>query len=417
MIFNQRLHSIIASALALIFLFMQATALFAQEKLPKVICDELNSEDCLLLQRSRQAMNGVTTAHSRAHMLFQLVDMPKVTVNGDPLEIPELAIEFSVENAYAFDERTAEQWQALAGIDQNVMAMAALIAPESILQLFSGLTAESKVQLRLSAAVQEWVAEESGGRVPAEINLTFRLLDNQLYTNLEEIAIAIDAADPPAAWGVVELEELWQVPAQDSENLSPATAMAFLVGAVAARNNEQLITYYEDFQRLRVLDRQLAPGRVIRVARGDDETINGITVASYTTTVDVRQLATWIAILLQKLLDQIGGEVEPEMTVALTMGPSFLTGVESTSTLYIEPATARIHRRESALVWDFTSFLSMASFVAAQSGGEFAVESESAAQPHLVLRSATDFDYALPVMVDVPDDVVPVPLDEVFTQD
>ncbi|MCB0190221.1 MAG: hypothetical protein KDE31_38375, partial [Caldilineaceae bacterium] len=365
----------------------QAAPLLAQENLPKVFCGELDTEDCLLLQRSRQAMAEVTAVRSSSHTLFQLADMPTLTVNGETVEIPEVAVDLSIDNAYAFDERTAEQWQALAGIDQNVMALAALVAPESILQLFAGLTAETTLQLRFSDAVQTWLSQESGERFPAEINLTMRLVDNQLYIDLNEIAAAIGASDPPAAWGVIDLDELWAVPARDRESPSPAMVIAFMVGALAARNNEQLVTYYEDFQRLRVLDRQRAPGRMVRVERGDDQTINGITVNTYITTVDVRQLATWLAGLLQKLLTQTSDDIDPEVTVALTMGPSFLAGVESTTTLYIEPATARVHRQENALVWDFTPFLSMASLLARQSGEELQVESAAGANPQLSFRT------------------------------
>lgn len=393
------------------------TPLLAQENFPRVICDELSADDCLLLQRSQQEMRLVTTAHTTGETLFQLVDMPIVTMDGEQIDIPELAVEIMVDNAYTFDEATAEQWRALAGIDQNVMTLAAMVAPESILQLFAGLTAETQIRVRLSDAVYTWLTEESGQPVPAEINLTMRIVDNILYLDLLEIAAALNAGDPPAAWGMIDLAELWQVPAQNSESVSPATVAAFMVGFAVARNNEQLVTYYEDLQRLRALDRQLAPGRIIQVERGEDQTLNGIGVASYTTTVDVRRMATWLAGLVQKFLATMEQEVGPEVTVALTMGPSFLTGVESTNTAYIEPATARVHRQENTLIWDFSSLLGMASLFAGQTGNAFQVESEPGAQPQLILQTETDFDYATQVNVEAPEDVVAVPLDEVFVQE
>lgn len=398
-------------------LLVQGRPLLAQEQLPRVICDELAEEDCLLLRRSRQAMNAVTTAHTHVQSLFQLADIPTVTVNGETVEIPALAIEVEIENAYRFNAQTAEQLQTLVGIDQNAMMLAAMVAPDSILQLFAGLTAETQMRVRISDAVQEALSNASGEEFPAELTIHTRVVDNMLYINLEPIAEAIGALTPPATWGVIDLGELWAMPAPDDENLRPATAMAFLVGMLMARNDEQLVTYYEDLQKLRALDRQLAPGRIIQVERGDDTTINGITVNTITTTADVRRLVTWIATLAQKMLESVGQEIEPEVTVALTMGPSIFTGVESTVIAYIEPATARVHRQESALVWDFTPFVAMASMLASQSGTDFQLESEPGTTPQLVLRAETDYDYALAVNVDVPEDVVPVPLDEVFAED
>ncbi|HRW08942.1 MAG TPA: hypothetical protein P5121_27750 [Caldilineaceae bacterium] len=393
------------------------TALLAQADMPKVICDRLSDEDCLLLQRSRQAMNEVTTARSHSESLFQLVDIPSMVMDGEPLEIPELAISVTLDNAYAFDERTAEQWQALAAIDQNVMGLAALVAPESILQIFAGLTAEMTLRLQLSEAVQVAFVEELGEPLPAEMVINVRVIDNMLYIDLNAIADALDALPPPAAWGVVNLDDLWALPATSSDNPPPATIFAFLVGAVAARNNDQLITYYEDLQLLGALDRKLAPGRVVQVVRGEDQIVHGITVAEYRSTIDVRRLVSWGATVVQQFLDGLGEEVDPEVTVALTMGPSLLTGVESTFTAYIEPATARVHRQENAFVWDFTALLSMANLLASQSGTEFQVDSAAGQQPQLVMRTETEFDYATPVIVEVPDDVIAVPLDEVFGQE
>ncbi|MCB0084853.1 MAG: hypothetical protein KDE47_28130 [Caldilineaceae bacterium] len=393
---------------------MQSRPLFAQAELPRVICDQLADEDCVLLRRSRQAMNAVTTAHTHLQTLFQLADMPSIAVNGEAVEIPALAVEVDVESAYSFDERTAEQLQTLVGIDQNAMALAAMVAPDSILQLFAGLTAETQIRIRVSEAVQQWLSAESGQTFPAEIHLHVLVVENMLYIELQSIAAAIGSLAPPAVWGVVDLADLWAMPAADAENLRPATVMAFVVGILMARNDEQLVAYYEDLQKLRALDRQLAPGRIIRVERGDDQTINGITVNSFTTKVDVRQLATWVATLVQKMLDSVGQEPEPEVTVALTMGLSILTGVESTIVAYIEPATARVHRQESALVWDFTPFMAMASLLADQGGSDFQIESEPGTTPQLILRAETDYDYATPVIVDSPEDLIPVPLAEVF---
>lgn len=414
---RQSLYRLLSFLLVLTCLLIQTGPVLAQEELPRVLCDELAEEDCLLLRRSRQAMNGVTTAHTHVQSLFQLVDIPTITVNGETVEIPALAVEVDVENAYSFDERTAEQLQTLVGIDQNAMVLAAMVAPDSILQLFAGLTAETQIRIRISDAVQEALTGASGEEFPAELTIHTRVVDNMLYINLEPIAEALGALAPPAAWGVIDLAALWAMPAPDDENLRPATAMAFLVGMLMARNDEQLVTYYEDLQRLRALDRQLAPGRIIRVERGDDTTINGMTVNTITTTADVRRLVTWIATLAEKMLDSMGQEVEPEVTVALTMGPSIFTGVESTGTAYIEPATARVHRQESALVWDFTPFVAMASLLAGQSGTDFQLESEPGTMPQLILRAETDYDYALAVNVDVPEDVIAVPLDEVFAED
>ncbi len=402
--------------IVLAFCLAQPMALFAQDELPTVICDRLSDDDCLLLQRSHQAMNGVTTAHSHTEALFQLAEMPKIVANGEQVEIPAVAVELTMDNAYSFDDQSAEQWQALAGIDQNVMGLAAVVSPESILQIFAGLTAETRIRIRLSDAVQSTLAKQTGESFPPEINLNLRVVDNQLYIDLDAIAAALDAGPPPAAWGVIDLADLWALPAQDNQNLRPSTVFALLVGIAAARNNEQLISYYDDLQQLGTLDRQLAPGRIVRVERGDDQTLNGLTVAQYTTNVDVRRLVTWGAGLLQKLLESMDEEIDPSVMVGLTMGPSLLSGVESTFVSYIEPATARIHRQENAFVWDFTPLLSMANLLASQSGNEFQVDSVTGQKPQLELRSETDYDYAAPLLVAVPEDVIAVPLDEVFGQ-
>jgi len=413
---GKNFYRVLSALLVVAFVLASPAALLAQAPMPKVLCDRLSDDDCLLLQRSRQAMNEVITAHSHSETLFQLVDIPSVIMNGDSLEIPEVAISITLDNAYYFDDRTAEQWQALAAIDQNVMGLAAMVAPESILQILAGVTAEIQVQIQLSEGVQTAFAGNIG-ELPPEIVINLRVVDNMLYIDLNAIADVLDAVPPPAAWGVIDLAELWALPMTDSDSPPPATIFAFVVGVMVARNNEQLITYYEDLQQLSALDRQLAPGRVIQVARGDNQTIDGITVAEYTTTVDVRRLVSWGATLVQRFLDGLGEEVDPEVTVALTMGPSLLTGVESTFTAYIEPATARVHRQENTIVWDFTPLLSMANLLASQSGNEFQIDSVANQQPQLLLRTATDFDYATPVMVEAPEDVIVVPLDEVFAQE
>lgn len=414
---GKRFYRVLFSLLVAVVTLASPTALLAQADMPRVICDRLSDEDCTLLQRSRQAMNEVTTARSHSESLLQLVDIPSMVIDGEPLEIPEVAVSLTLDNAYSFDERTAEQWQALAAIDQNVMGLAALVAPESILQVFGGLTAEVALQIQLSEAVQMVFLEELGEPLPPEIVINLRVVDNMLYIDLNAIADALDALPPPAAWGVVDLNDLWALPATSNDSPPPATIFAFVVGAVAARNNDQLIAYYEDLQQLGALDRKLAPGRVVQVVRGEDQTINGITVAEVTSTVDVRRLVTWGASLLQKFLDGLGEEVDPQVTVALTMGPSLLTGVESSFTSYIEPATARVHRQENALVWDFSPLLSMANLLASQSGSEFQVDSADGQKPQLVLRSETDYDYASAVIVEAPEDVIAVPLDEVFGQE
>lgn len=409
-------YRIVLLLLVTVSTLVSPATLLAQATLPKVICDRLSEEDCLLLQRSRQAMNEVTMAHSHAESHFQLVDMPTAVINGEPLDIPEVSVSLTLDNAYAFDARAAEQWQALAGMDQNVIGLAALIAPESILQIFSGLTADVHLTLQLSEAVQSALAAQMGEPLPPEIVINLRVVDNLLYIDLNAIADALDALPPPAAWGVIDLDDLWALPATNSNSPPPATIFAFMVGAVAARDVDQLITYYEDLQRLSALDRQLTPGRVVQVARGDDQTIGGIAVTPYTTTVDVRRFVTWGATLIQKFLDNLDEEVDPKVTVALTMGPSLLTGVESTFTAYIEPATAHLQRQENVFIWDFTPLLSMANLLASQSGSELQIDSAAGQKPQLVWRTETDYDYATPVSVATPKDVIAVPLDEVFGQ-
>ena len=228
---GKRFYRLLFILLVVLSALAVPTALLAQADMPKVICDRLSDEDCLLLQRSRQAMNEVTTARSHSESLFQLVDIPSMVMDGEPLEIPELAISVTLDNAYAFDERTAEQWQALAAIDQNVMGLAALVARESILQIFAGLTAEMTLRLQLSEAVQVAFVEELGEPLPAEMVINVRVVDNMLYIDLNAIADALDALPPPAAWGVVNLDDLWALPATSSDSPPPATATVCPSGA------------------------------------------------------------------------------------------------------------------------------------------------------------------------------------------
>lgn len=405
--------------LLLALLLAQATPMWAQGASSTVFCGDLDKADCAILQQSKEAMLAITGARIETYTEFELADVPEMVIEGESLDLADALFQISTETTYRFDEEAGQIWSILSTLNENVVSVVMLAAPELFLRVLDGLNAEVHVQVKLSDSVRTAFATNGDGEPPAEMNFLMRLVDSVLYINIQEISQW--AGDPgpdipeDTEWIALDLKKVSKQQMPDSQ-MDARMVMSMMIGFLAMnRSGDQLVKFYSDLQRLGELDRNLAPKKFIEIERLRDKTVRNQQLAVFATNVEVADLAAWLAKILQKLIAQVEPTSDPEVTLALTMAPTLFQGMKLGILRFIDPESGYLQRRESTFEWDLATLALLAQLAQSQGSNALLVEEQSGAKPQMSLLTDVEYsDINAVEPVEAPTNVFEPPIEELF---
>jgi hypothetical protein len=406
-------------SLLIIGVFLPVTAVVAQSEQPVVFCGELAASDCELLRTSKQSMLALRSLETDAEVIYEITDIPPLVVDGKPLAITDAGVSVYYQSRFSFTPEAQRRLEILGQINENLAMMAILASPTGMWRLIDGINGEFKVTLEFSGDALRWLETQSDQFFPQEVNFTFRLVDTVLYLDLREIEAWAGKAPlaEDADWIAFDLVALDDQLRAQNEPGVPFT-LAFLISTLAqVRTGAPLAEFYRDIQLLGELDRNLAPGEMVTIARATDRQVRGQAYAVYVTTVDAQAILLWSTRLLNGFLLQSSGEIDPALSLALLSAPGLAQGMEYQTTELLDPDSGLVFSRDTDFRWDMTMLTNLLGL--AETMGDSPVELVGPADggPYLTITSAVDFlnhDQATPV--DAPANVLVAPLEELFSE-
>ncbi len=346
--------------LVAILALLPTGALLAQDSdAPQVHCGDLAEEDCELLVRSRETMQGLTSGVS----LF--------TFDADLSSIPLLPIDdgsakYRQETRFAIEPEALEQIAAIKEMDADELA-SLMGDAQAYTDFMTGLALstdlDQTISVDLSDELDDYLSGSLGINLPAELSLQYILVNGILYlrmSRLSELAPALEfmgewvGIDLPTAMTLFSEDGLLTVP----EDLEPIKAS--LIPPGIAYTGMGLL---DEDQQSAMFD---AHTQIIRVR--DDE-IDGEPVATYASRLDFVGLLTdpdvqmWLIDLFgEELMSTLGitKENRGAMPALLAIaGPAFFNELEYTILQSVGIEDAYLYRNEVDLSWDLNRIATM----------------------------------------------------------
>jgi hypothetical protein len=249
------------SVLILVVLLLGLVPGVAFAQGPDVYCGDLSEADCNLLLQSEQAMREITSSAFDLNAEFSMSSSEEFAP-----DVTSVTFSVSGNGAVAADLGALGDFQ---GMDpEQAMAMMDTL-PQMLVDFLRGLSGEATLNLVLPAALMDEAP------IPSDLTLNLVGVDGVLYVDLRSLlpASVVEEEGMPA-WIGIDLAGMYEtlfneMPNMDMEEMQGMFDASGLAG----------LMYVELFSKY------------FSVERGEDQTVEGQTVAVFTTTIDYAGIA------------------------------------------------------------------------------------------------------------------------------
>ena len=239
---------------------------------PDVFCGSLSEADCALVTQSQQAMQELTSSAFNLSADFSMTSSKEFEPGINAIEI-----NLTGSGALAADMSALADLQ---GMTPDQMAQMMDTLPQMLVDTLRGVAGQATFNLVLPPALME------GAPIPSELTLNLVGVDGVLYVDLRSLlpAESVEQEGTPA-WIGIDVAGMYETLFQQMSDV-PLSEMQGLLDAsgFAQMMNPDLI------------------GQFVSIERGADQTVDGQTVAVFTTTIDYQALASSDA--FQQMMDQ-----------------------------------------------------------------------------------------------------------------
>ncbi len=366
---------------------------------PPVICGDLDADDCSLMQASSAAMQEVTS--------YAFDTEYNVLVTGLPdMDVERVDISILANGMLQIDPDVVAAMQEVAEVtmsgDADATAAAMAELPAVVLDFYSGIGFDGEISIIMPEDLAALLSEDSEVPMPAELSLTFRIVDGMFYMRIADFKeFAPDLEEIPADWIGFDLVGLMeQSMAQgDSGEFDVESMTSGMVGTGLAY---QLIGAMEPF---------------VTVERLDDVELDGQSGAVFHSSVDMVEFfsSDAFAAFVRDSAAAIGADdaettaqLDEGLTMAGFLAPMIFGGMEIDNEITIGVDDFYLYGQDFLFRWDLSQLLGFA----AMSDPSIA-EAIGDADPVIEFTLTAAYDqFGAEFEFAAPDDVQIIPLDE-----
>ena len=340
-------------ATVLMLALLPTGALLAQAgDAPQVNCADLAQEDCDLLVRSREVMEGLTSGTS--HFTFD-ADLQNMPLLPDDLG----TVGYSQETRFAIEPDALAQIAAasemgadeLAALTQDAQAYT-----DFIMELVRGTDIEQTISLNLSDEFANYVSEQIDFDLPPDLSIQYVLVDGILYVQMTKLAKLVPELGFLNGWVGFDLTSIITMLSEDGTLPLPEDAESFQAGLVVPGIAMTGMGVLEEDQKSAMFDEHT------QITRLRDSEIDGVPVAIYASEFDLVGLLSdpdvqkWLIDLFgEELMATLGITKENPgamPTLLAIAGPTLFNELEYSILQAIGAEDAYLYRNEVDFFWD-----------------------------------------------------------------
>lgn len=314
-----------------------ASGVVSAQTTPPVFCGDLSEADCTLLKDAQAATLTLESSSFTLDMNFSISGIPDM--GADSMTFKLTGSGAMTSDSGLVSHMSAIKPEEIASDPMAIFSLLKDVIPAVGADLQFGLTLPKEVLAQMS----------SDTKLPETLTLSLKLVDGNIYVNVEELAAYIPNMNGAKGWMGINLPDLLTAVMKQPEF---ASSMSEMGNMSAMGMNTDMLAQFTDPETL---------GTFMSIERVDDSEIDGQAVAVYEMTLDYAALMA--SPIMQEMMVQqqkaMGNQMsDAEMKEMMSMLEMMGKGITLTMQQYIDLETKYQHGMDMQMRFDMTSMMS-----------------------------------------------------------
>jgi hypothetical protein len=371
---------------------------FAQDEMPAPYCGDLSEEDCALLNDAQAAMMEVSSYQASATYDVMLAGIP-----GLPAD--EVAVNVSVDGAFAMDDAALAAAQMFVGKDQQAIMAALAEDATPLADLISGWDADATLSFDITPELADVLSAQAGLPIPPAASVGLMLVDGVLYADLSEFS----SLGAPEGWLGIPVGELLQaqidagVFEQAAAQLDPANLDAATATSLGLTN---MLVNPQQFEQFLTVERSEDVG-------GAAVFNSNVDVASFVASPQFAEMLTTLAdagAFAESGLT--AADIEANLPMVGMMAPMIFADLVVGSSVTVDTTDNYVLNSSSEFSWDLGGLLQMAAAT-----GALPPELDASAPIAFSFTTSVDnSDFNVEQEIEAPADAMMIPAEAFYAE-